>query len=354
MVAVDGMSRNIDAIAGKNRYYATVTTREYREALKVLEDAAACKLNYSNRTYADAIEKLIVRNSEYDSALLCGKNEDNYYHLELRKFYADHRILDSEKKIIINYMLHCLPDLEKGIYRPAVTLISNDDDLVSFFKFYNGSGRENIDKDAGGMYAIIKNMEFGGMMSIRQSVIDPEAAEMSLYLREFLQNKKVGARLIKFQLETTLVFDAIAFSYWNNQDYDNASVYWLKTLEIKQQNQNQHQVKGTASIKKLIMKKIGEFYTNCLSHYKGQPSKIIEVHISIASVYTEITQYHKARQEYEQQLLFIEQNDPDAIGYHNTLIGWCYSKEKDYDHAVEHYLKNLELYTINQRYLMFI
>ncbi|CAF1467282.1 unnamed protein product [Didymodactylos carnosus] len=224
MVAVDGMSRNIDAIAGKNRYYATVTTREYREALKVLEDAAACKLNYSNRTYADAIEKLIVRNSEYDSALLCGKNEDNYYHLELRKFYADHRILDSEKKIIINYMLHCLPDLEKGIYRPAVTLISNDDDLVSFFKFYNGSGRENIDKDAGGMYAIIKNMEFGGMMSIRQSVIDPEAAEMSLYLREFLQNKKVGARLIsrllrKCFLEIEYPLSALNFVFrpWNER-----------------------------------------------------------------------------------------------------------------------------------------
>ncbi|CAF1648917.1 unnamed protein product, partial [Didymodactylos carnosus] len=55
-------------------------------------------------------------------------------------------------------------------------------------------------------------------------------------------------KCLEFQLETTLVFDAIAFSYWNNQDYDNASVYWLKTLEIKQQNQNQHQVKGTASI----------------------------------------------------------------------------------------------------------
>ncbi|CAF1276272.1 unnamed protein product [Didymodactylos carnosus] len=48
--------------------------------------------------------------------------------------------------------------------------------------------------------------------------------------------QKLYLKCLEYQSEkTSSIFDQIACSYWNNSDYDQACVYLLKTLKIKEE-----------------------------------------------------------------------------------------------------------------------
>jgi tetratricopeptide (TPR) repeat protein len=136
-------------------------------------------------------------------------------------------------------------------------------------------------------------------------------------------------------------------AYVNNQDYDKATEYLKKVIELKPDFAEAYSFMGLISITKYSIDKKKENYYKATEYFKKaieleqNDTLLSRLYDILGEVYFREKDYDGAI-EYFKKTIELKQNDTLVYKMYR-ILGNAYDYKNDYDNAIEHYEKAIEL-----------